>query len=165
MDTRGLAGQARWLHISVPLAFALAVAGVAASALNAYTAGYVLFAAAAISYGSAYVLLRVLRHRSRSSVRVTQARQQTGLGNAFWSGSRQERSLPARHGDGDKTALAGVKKAAARPRRQADETAGQPHPDQVSFGERGGCSQAPAPGPPGPHLPAAEAGLGFAPPR
>jgi hypothetical protein len=67
-----------------------------------------------------------------------------------------ERSLLPGDGVGDGVAVAKVQQAAAGTRRLSDETAGEPHADQVAFRERGRGGQAAAPGSLGVDLPSAE---------
>jgi hypothetical protein len=88
MEMPDFAGLLRWVRILLPLAFVVLIGGFVASALNAYAVGYALFAVAAISAGSEFVLLRVLRSRVRSSVRETQVRQRADLDSTFRSDHR-----------------------------------------------------------------------------
>jgi hypothetical protein len=67
-----------------------------------------------------------------------------------------ERSLLPGDGDGDGVAVAKVQQAAAGTRRLPDESAREPHADQVTFRERGRGGQAAAPRSLGVDLPAAE---------
>jgi hypothetical protein len=69
MDTLDVAGPLRWIRITLPLALILLAGAFAASALNEYPAGYVLFGLAGINAGGGSVLLLVLRNRLRSYVR------------------------------------------------------------------------------------------------
>jgi hypothetical protein len=88
MDTPDIAGPLHWIRISLPLALILVIGGFAASALNAYSVGYVLFGFAGLNAGAGFVLLLVVRNRMRSHVREIQVRQRADLDGVFRSDTR-----------------------------------------------------------------------------
>ena len=86
MDAPDITGPLRWLRIALPLALTLAIGALAASALNAYPVGYALFGLAGIMAGAAFAFLLVLKNRTATYLRQTQAKQRTDLDRVFRSG-------------------------------------------------------------------------------
>jgi hypothetical protein len=85
MDTPETAGPLRWVRRTLPLALMLAIGGFAASSLNAYSVGYVLFGLAGTNLVASVVLGIVLKSRLQSYVRTLQVQQQAELDSTFRS--------------------------------------------------------------------------------